>query len=102
MRISFFAMGAALMVFSNALKIDTQELALDTDAFFDGYAQSDVTESPPVAKPTTDPKTKPKPVAKPAVKPAVESTKPVKAVDPIVDPAPAPAFEKVPDTKASG
>ena len=41
MRISFFAMGAALMAYSNALKVNTQEPALEANAFFDGFAQSD-------------------------------------------------------------
>ena len=41
-------MGAALMVYSNALNL-TQDTALETNAFFDGFAQSDsaVVESEP-------------------------------------------------------
>ena len=61
MRISFFAMGAALMVYSNALNL-TQDTALETNEFFDGFAQSDSMQDAKAAVVKSEPKpaTKPK------------------------------------------
>ena len=105
MRISFFAMGAALMAYSNALKVNTQEPAFETAAFFNGFAETESMQDTKAAtpKPTSDPipttKTKPEkvpvtkekvpaPATKTAVKkpaPIVDEPKPIKSVDPIID-----------------
>ena len=42
MRTTFFAMGAILMAYSDALKLTAQDSALfETDAFFNEFAQAD-------------------------------------------------------------